>query len=444
MNARSLKLRLLLAAALGIALSLLVAGAAFLFIFLHYAGDLAKRELENDFVQLAAKVRINPGNKIVVDGALSDPRFEKPYSGLYWQIDEPDQEPIRSRSLFDAALPDLTAGRTIELIDGPNQTPLFALVKSLVLPLADGTGRKLSVTMAVDRSEIDDAAQGFRNDLGLGLFILLAALLTGALIQILLGLKPLQDLESAVKDIHGGDAKHLTGKFPSEVEPLVSSLNELLSARDDALERARQRASNMAHGLKTPLTVLGAVADDLSRHGQTQAAMTIRENAEFIHNQVERQLARARMAGGQNIAPTPLRPNVERILRALSKTPEGAKLQWDNTIAADDAVAIEPRDLLELLGNLLDNARKWARTTVRISHDTDLLRIEDDGPGVVPEQMAEIEKRGFKLDNARAGHGLGLAIARELLEGYGLALKYERSSLGGLSVRIVKPGGPAA
>jgi len=438
MKPDSLKLRLLAAAAVGIALSLLVAGTAFLFIFLHYAGDLARRQLENDFVQLAAKVRIDDGNKIVVDGALSDPRFERPYSGLYWQIDEPQQTPIRSRSLFDAALPDLTAGHEIELIDGPNKTPLFALVKSLVLPLADGSERKLSVTMAVDRSEIDDAAQGFRNDLILGLGILSAALLVGALIQILLGLRPLQMLDEAVKDVHGGNAQRLTGRFPSEVQPLVSSLNELLEGRDAALERARQRASNMAHGLKTPLTVLNAVADDMDRHGYKAASFSIRENAELINSQVERQLARARMASGQGNASTPLRPAVDRILRAISKTPEGVNLNWDNTIAADAAVAIERNDLLEILGNLLDNARKWAKSEVRISHDTDLLRIEDDGPGVAAAQLMEIEKRGLKLDNARAGHGLGLAITRELAEAYGLILKYERSSLGGLSVRIFK------
>lgn len=439
MTANSLKLRLLVSAALGIVLSLIVASAAFLYTFQLYAADVARRELENDFVQLAANLRIDDGSKIVVQGTLSDPRFERPYSGLYWQIDEVGQDPVRSRSLFDVTLPGFAMDHSIELITGPQNTPLFALTKPLVLPLADGNQRKLSVTMALDRSETDRAAEGFRGDLERGMMILLFALLLGALIQILLGLKPVRDLEKAVSAVHGGRAARLTGTFPTEVQPLVTSLNELLEARDAALERARQRASNMAHGLKTPLTVLNAVADDLDRHGNQAANFAVRENAELIHSQVERQLARARMASGQVTAPTPLLPPVERILRAISKSPEGMKLTWRNTIAANATIAIEPNDLLEILGNLLDNARKWAKSQVRISHDTDLLRIEDDGPGVALSQLMEIEKRGMKLDNARAGHGLGLAITRELVEAYGLVLKYERSGLGGLSVRIVRP-----
>lgn len=440
MSRHSLKLRLLLAAALGIAFSLLIAGTAFFFMFQRYAEHLASRELENDFLQLASGIRIDQEGKIKSRAILSDPRFEKPYGGLYWQINEDGQEPLRSRSLFDVDLPDLSKpNKRVALITGPENEPLFALQKEIVLPLDGGRERHLQVMMAVERSDIDETARGFRRDLGLGLGMLSLALLAGSLVQILLGLKPLQDLQKAVADVHAGQKSQVGGKFPTEVQPLVDNLNQLLRARENALERARQRASNMAHGLKTPLTVLHAIAHDLSAKGQEQSASQIRDNAALIHDQVERQLARARMASGHAKSLTPLRPATERVLNALKRMPEGAALNWQNEVPPAAEIAMERADLTELLGNLLDNARKWAKSTGRISYHDTILCIEDDGPGVAAEQLHEIEQRGLKLDSSRPGHGLGLSIVRELAESYGLHIRYGRSDLGGLAVTITRP-----
>jgi len=440
MNYTSLKLRLLLAAALGIAISLVIAGAAFFVAFQRYAEQLAARQLENDFVQLASGIRVDAQGKIKSRAVLSDPRFERPYGGLYWQIDETGQQPVRSRSLFDVDLPDVTKPDTkVEVIVGPNNQPLFALQRELVLPTESGQERHLQITMAVERKDIDDAAQGFKHDLNLGLALLSLALLAGSLAQILLGLRPLQNLESAVKSIHGGEAKRLSGRYPAEVQSLVQNLNELLDARDTALDKARQRASNMAHGLKTPLTILGTIADDLSASGNASAAHAIRDNASLIHGQVERQLARARMASGHEQKHTALRPNVERVIKTLARTPQGELISWINAVPDDAEIAIERHDLIELLGNLADNARKWAKQRVLVSYTNQTLSIEDDGAGVDEAQLADIEKRGLRLDDATPGHGLGLSIVRELADSYGLIVKYKRSNLGGLSVSIAKP-----
>jgi signal transduction histidine kinase len=440
MTKNSLKLRLLFSAALGILISLLIAGTAFFFIFQRYAEQLATRELQNDFVQLVSGIRISIEGKIVSRAILSDPRFERPYGGLYWQIDEDGQTPLRSRSLFDVDLPDVTKPeRKVEVIMGPNNTPLFALERELALPLGDGTEHRLHITLAVERTDIDAAARGFRRDLGVGFLILSLALLAGSLAQILLGLKPLQDLQSDIAAVHEGTARQLAGEYPSEVQPLVQNLNELLAARETALERARQRASNMAHGLKTPLTVLYAVADDVQERGDKTNSKIIRDNTKLINDQVERQLARARLASGHNPELTPLHTNAQRVINTLSRTPEGLGLNWQNLVPVKATIAIERSDLTELLGNLMDNARKWATSQVTISFDEDILRIEDDGPGVATDKLSEIEERGLRLDLTRSGHGLGLSIVRDLIETYGLDIKYERSSLGGLSVSISKP-----
>jgi signal transduction histidine kinase len=440
MRKNSLKLRLLLAAALGIVVSLPIAATAYFLIFQRYAEQLAARELENDFVQLVSGVRIDPQGKIVARAILSDPRYEKPYGGLYWQIDEQGQEPLRSRSLFDADLPDPSKPeRKVELIAGPNGIALFAFHRDIALPLGEGKGRHLQITLAVERTDIDEAALSFRRDLSIGFAILSMALLACSLAQILLGLKPLQDLQADVAAVHEGKSKRVGGTYPQEVQPLVQSLNELLDARETALERARQRASNMAHGLKTPLTVLYAVADEIEERGDKSNGKVIRDNTQLINEQVEHQLARARMASGQVVELISLRPNVQRIINTLERTPEGQNLDWKNLVPPMATIAIERNDLIELLGNLMDNARKWAKGQVQVSYQQGTLRIEDDGPGVDAAKLEEIEQRGFRIDLTRSGHGLGLSIVRDLVESYGLTIKYQRSRLGGLSVAISKP-----
>ena len=439
MNKNSLKLRLLLSAALGIAISLLIAGVAFVLIFQHYAEQLAERELANDLVQLISGIRIDENNQIVSRSVLSDPRFEKPYGGIYWQINEAGQKPIRSRSLFDVDLPDVTQPeRKVQLINGPNNMPLFAAYREIVLPLGGGNVRSLEITVAVDRTDIDAAASGFRRDLEVGMVILSMALIFGSLAQILLGLRPLVHLRSDVEAVHRGAKRRLADAYPHEVLPLITSLNELLETRETTLERARQRASNMAHGLKTPLTVLQAIADRVEKSGDFKNSSIIRENTQLINEQVERQLNRARMASGHMPMHADLRQSAERVINTLAKMPMAKAINWQNDIEPSASIAIDRADLTELLGNLLDNARKWAATCVRISFENEVLCVEDDGPGVEASKLTEIQKRGFRIDDEGQGHGLGLAIVRDLVESYELDIKYDRSHLGGLRVLIAR------
>jgi signal transduction histidine kinase len=439
----SLKLRLMIGAGLGISLSLLLAGLSFYVIFQRYIERAAISELENHFTQLAASIRVDDKGVLKARTSLSDPRFQKPYGGLYWQINEKGLPPLRSRSLFDDNLPlsDVAIAsdpsrKKVHIITGPESTKLFALEKEVVVPLASGAERHLQITMAIDRQDIDKTVRSFGYDLLKGLGLLYAVLLGGTFLQTFIGLRPLEALRRGVETIRLGTAKSIGGNFPQEVEPLVVEVNALLAARETQLTRARQRASNLAHGLKTPLTVLGAVADSVEASGSPQNAVDIRESADQMRMLVERELARARMASGYAVQLTAIAPIVSRMVNALKKTSDNEALLWHSNIPADAVIAMEPGDLLECVGNLLENARKWAKSQIYISWRAGVLRIEDDGPGVPDDKIASILERGVRLDETVAGSGLGLGIVREMVEIYGFELKLERSSLGGLSVSL--------
>jgi signal transduction histidine kinase len=442
MSGGSLKLRLFLAAGLAISLSLLVAGLSFYFIFQRHVERQAIAELDNHFVQLIASIRVDDTGKLRARTTLSDPRFQKPYGGLYWQINEAGQEPLRSRSLFDdvLAVPDAKfLTDKILVIQGPDSTTLFATEKNLVLPQEAKADRQLQITMAVDRHDIDGAVSSFGRDLITGLGLLYAALLAASFVQVTIGLHPLEVLRRGVEDVRLGRSKKIDGAFPQEVRPLIEEVNGLLSERESRLVRARQRASNLAHGLKTPLTVMSTLAENISEAGLRNEARDIREGADQMRTLVERELARARMASGHAAVLIHILPVVSKMVRALTKMTDNAALLWRVDVPEDAQIAMESADLLELVGNLLDNARKWAKSKIRITWADATLTIEDDGPGVPDDQLAAIQERGVRLDEKMAGSGLGLGIVRDLAEVYNFGLKFGRSDLGGLSVKIIQP-----
>jgi signal transduction histidine kinase len=438
----SLKLRLFLAAGLAISLSLLIAGLSFYFIFQRYVERQAITELDNHFVQLIASIRIDDTGKLRARTTLSDPRFQKPYGGLYWQINEAGQAPLRSRSLFDEVLAAPTIAKTTEsydsvhIIAGPNSSKLFASEKDLVLPLPGNGERKLQITMAIDRKDIDATVKSFGNDLISGMGLLYLVLLGASFLQVTIGLRPLESLRRGVETIRLGTAKNIDGEYPIEVRPLVEEVNGLLIERERQLVRARQRASNLAHGLKTPLTVMSTLAENILAAGLKNEARDIQDGADQMRTLVERELARARMASGHGAQLTEILPVVSKMIRALTKSNDNAALLWRINVPDDARIAMEPGDLLELVGNLLDNARKWAKTKVQIGWAAGVLTIEDDGPGVPKAQLTKIQERGVRLDEKISGTGLGLGIVRDLAEVYSFEIKFGRSNLGGLSVSI--------
>ena len=440
MTRGSLRLRLLAAAAISIALALFVAGFAIVRIFQSEVESRVMRELQNHLLQLAGAIEVADDGTAAVARDLADPRFAKPYGGLYWQVKNETvaQDMLVSKSLWDASLATPKNAAQRGVIDGPEEEPLIYLSRSITV---DDGGKpvELLLTAATHQSEVTASVDSFRRPLIWSLTLIGLSLMAAAWIQVTVGLSPLKALQSALGAIRAGTSARLNGAYPDEVSPLVSEFNGVLAAQEKSLERARARAGDLAHGLKTPLTVLSAIARDLQKSKRGKEAGEITEQADAMRRHVERELARARMGAGKVSALAPLRQGAERVISAMRRSPRGGEINWVNDIPAGAAVAMDAEDLTELLGNLLDNARKWAGAVVRISHKAGKLNVDDDGPGVPEIQRPRILQRGTRLDENSQGSGLGLAIVHDICELYGMQLELAASDLGGLSVQISLP-----
>jgi signal transduction histidine kinase len=270
-------------------------------------------------------------------------------------------------------------------------------------------------------------------------------LIIAAWIQIAIGLQPLEALRRQVARVRSGLEPRLAVEEPTEVMPLVAEVNSLLDAQDKAIEQARQRAADLAHGLKTPLQVLTMDAERLRARGEAQMAAEIEDLAANMRRHVGRELSRARLQprskSGQH--QTPLAETTHRIVRALERSPRGRQLRFEVAVPAGLTVPIAQSDLMELLGNLLDNAVKWAGSEVRVADravaGAHVLVIEDDGNGVSPAMLASLGQRGVRLDESVEGTGLGLAIASDIADAYGARITFANRSPHGFQVRIEFP-----
>jgi len=434
MKRGSLRLRIFVGAAMSIALALFLTGLALVQMFERQVRSRVVTELENDLLQLVGVVDVGPDGTVKISRPLADPRFDEPYGGRYWRIDfalpgEPaPHEPLRSRSLWDADLDPLSP-------IGPQGEQLLVVRRGITMDIR-GKPLPLWLTVAAHEEEVQRPLGQLRDQLVLSLVLIGTVLTIGAWIQATVGLSPLVALRRQLADVRAGLAARLAGQYPSEVEPLVEELNDVLDMREKSLERARRRAGDLAHGLKTPLTVLSAVARDLRAHQLAEQAAEIEDQAETMHRHVERALARARLSSGRGHASTDLRAVAGRVVATLQRLPGGEDLDFDIHMLPDSQVPIEQGDLTELLGNLLDNARKWAKSRIKLRYAPPLLTIEDDGPGVPDEELASIAERGRRLDETKQGSGLGLSIVEDIADIYGLSVTYGRSGLGGLKVEI--------
>jgi signal transduction histidine kinase len=292
---------------------------------------------------------------------------------------------------------------------------------------------------AIDRSEVHAAGLAFARDLAPSLALLAALLVVGGWAQVAIGLRPLEAVRRRLGEVRAGRAARL-----GVVRPLAAEVDHLLEAQELALERARARAADLAHGLKTPLTVLAADAEDLRSRGDTRVGDEIATVTDGIRRHVERELARARSgiqarAGAQ----VPVAPAVERVLPCCSGRPRGQRLAWHVAVAPELAAPMDAEDLAEILGNLAENAAKWAVSEVRFAARSEcgmlILSVEDDGPGIPEGQTEKGRRRGGRLDEAESGSGLGLAIVGDLADAYGGSLLLGRSDLGGLAAEVRLP-----
>jgi signal transduction histidine kinase len=445
MKTGSLRIRLLWLAAVAISLVLGTAGLGFNWLYKKHVEKFVLSELTTHMDQLLADVVVTADGKVQANTRLSDPRFEEPGGGLYWQIDVAGQKSLRSRSLWEEAIFVPTPPETEEedhahTMTLPSGGEIFALEKLILVSNDGGLEKKLVVTVGLDRQRVTSPVTEFLRDMLLGLAATYIALLGSTFAIISLGLRPLQAVKHGIAALRSGQAKFEPKNLPSEVTPLAEEVNALVAAREKQLERARQRASNLAHGLKTPLAVMFAVANELRAHGQLASSDNIALNASQMRDLVDRELTRSRMADGINTHRANFPLVLDRVLSIMKKAPRGEALEWGKAVPPELVVGMDTVDLMELLGNLLDNARKHASKMVRISHDGQGICVEDDGAGVSDEQLPLILKRGVRLDEKVSGSGIGLAIVSDLAEVYGLTLDVRRSDLGGLAVTISLPG----
>ncbi len=389
--------------------------------------------LEDDMEGILAALSAEPGEETAVEWEHIPAIFMRPFSGHYFQIHQGEQS-IRSRSLWDSVLPLQEAG-IYRAVEGPANQQLLILSRSYVV-----RGQTILLSVAEDTSELEATSLYFQKRL---LALSLGALLLLLAIQIWVirrGLKPLSGVRRELQQLERGETEKLKQPVPAEISPLVEEVNRLLMVLQQRLLRSRNAMGNLSHALKTPLTLMFQI---LERRQDDKDCAQLLEQARRIEGHINRELSRAKTAG-QSPGGIWLKP--EQDLRDLVSTLEAVhrqRITVELQIAEIATVSADREDMMELIGNLIDNACKWAqgRVILKIYQQDGLcIIIEDDGPGMKPEERSLALGRGVRMDEAKQGHGLGLAIVREIVDAYSGRFELDQSNtLGGLKVLVCFP-----
>lgn len=448
MRSKSLAFRLALIAALGSTLALILAGTLFVFLFRSAVERSFDERLDALLKTLVATAVNTDGIDPIAAHAMGEPRFALPQSGWYWQIRSLDTGTVvaASPSLIGDTLPvdDLPArdqpARTLE-IAGSDGKDLRALERRV----DTGSGGGYAVLVSGDTDDLDQEIADFRLVvvISIGLFAALLAIGTSLLVR--WGLWPLRAMRDDLGRVRRGEISQFEGDFPREIEPLVAELNALLISNREIVDRARRHVGNLAHALKTPLAVL----QNEAASSTTPLAARVRDQVAVMRDQVGHHLDRARIAAQSRVigVVTPVPPVVESLARVMRKVHEERDLAIETHATEGLSFRGEKQDLEEMVGNLFDNACKWARSRVRVTVDEFgsgrenwvRLTFEDDGPGLAADQRQAALSRGMRLDESKPGSGLGLSIVVELARIYRGRLTLEDTELGGLSARLFLP-----
>ncbi|MBK7613812.1 MAG: sensor histidine kinase [Vitreoscilla sp.] len=452
---RSLRARLLAGTLVWIVVTIVVAGWGLSSLFRQHVALQFHAELKTHLDQLAANLVVNEQGEPSLTAPLSDPRLARPYSGLYWQVDRVATRDaaaaagvLRSRSLWDGVLsvpaPSTTEGEVRQYrTQAPDGAALGMMGRTVTLDDARGQpGPTWQLLVAADEQLMAAPMQRFNSSLWLALGLLGLGLGVAAAVQVAGGLAPLRQLRLALAAVREGRTQTLAGEFPAEVKPLVDEFNTVLAQNTEIVLRARTQAGNLAHALKTPLSVLG----NATARQDGELARLVGEQVALANRQVNYHLMRARAAGAARVPGlhTPLQPVAEGLVRVMERVHASAQLELVlQPMAPQLAFRGEEQDLQEMLGNLLDNACKWARHRVELGarlQDGQLdITVADDGPGVPPERREAVFDRGTRDDEKVAGSGLGLAIVDDLARLYGGQVALAASPLGGTLARLRLP-----
>jgi len=458
MRANSLALRLFLSATAWAVIILVITGFVLSSLYRQGVERAFDRRLGVYLRTLVADVASPDEANGKFPQSLGEPLFELPLSGWYWQVTrlDPGKSELRaSRSLWDGGLPHLQEsgvaagpdGSRQGYVAGPEDQRLRLVERNIDL----GDEGHYLIAVAGDAAEIAGEVRSFDQALIITFALLAAVLLLTTMFQVRFGLAPLKRITGSLAAIRAGTAERLAGKFPEEIAPLARETNALIDANREIVERARTHVGNLAHALKTPLSVM---VNEATARGLDPFAEKVLEQAEIMRDQVARHLERARLAARLTVVGSVT--EVAPVVTALARTME--KIHRDKNVAievhADDQARFrgERADLEEMIGNLVDNACKWASSRVSIevvrdqpapASETRLVRIvvDDDGRGLSPSEREQVAKRGRRLDETKPGSGLGLSIVVELAGLYGGGLTFGTAPLGGLRAELALPGG---
>jgi signal transduction histidine kinase len=436
-------------------LCLVIGGLVLSGIFRGAVQENQDDQLTFDMDGLIAAAEVDAPEHVSLQGRFADPRFERVFSGWYWQIEPAmpktvDTGPETSRSLWDQTLvpESLIPGPNNSMwgyADGPDHQRLRVLTRRIALPrTAEGIEEAGSFDFIVagDLTETEADVARFNRTLFWWFAAFSLGLLAAIAIQVRVGLMPLRRVSEALARIREGRARRLEGKFPAEIAPLASELNGLIAHSAEVVGRARGHVANLAHFLKTPLTVLANEAAGSS----TPLAETVTRQVTSMRRQVDHYLARARAAGALDVLGS--RTEVAAVINDLARVLKRMHPDKDLSISVDVPAALafrgEREDFEEMAGNLVDNACKWARKDVLVQAGPldggrFFLNVEDDGHGLAPDERSRAIERGERLDESVPGSGLGLGIVRDIAKLYGGEFILGESSLGGLQARLELP-----
>lgn len=457
MRANSLALRLFLTATVWTAAILLVTGIVLSSLYRQSAERAFDRRLGVFLKTLVADIAAPDEGGDRSTQQLGEPLFELPLSGWYWQITRLDlkAETRASRSLWEGSGlprigdpndPNFGAGVRQGYVKGPEDQRLRLAERTIDL---DEEGKFL-IAVAGDASEIEEETSTFDRWILITFASLAVVLLLTTTFQVRFGLAPLKRISQSLAAIRSGSSERLEGSFPEEIAPLARETNALIEANREIVERARTHVGNLAHALKTPLSVM---VNEAAIRGDDAFAAKVIQQVDIMRDQVARHLERARMAARATTVGT--LTEVAPVVEALARTMEKIHRDRDISIGVDASQPAqfrgEQQDLEEMVGNLVDNACKWAQSRVWISivperSDNPRLReivrivVDDDGPGLTPAQREKVSKRGQRLDETKPGSGLGLSIVTDLSDLYGGGLTLGNAPIGGLRAELVLPG----
>ena len=440
---KSLTFRLVVGASLLCGATLLAAYVVLTTLFDQHLRRGVDADLVDRLDDLAAGLETTADGSFAMARAPDVPKYERQLSGQYWQVEANGQPPIRSRSLWDARLPEASPNADLGEISlretkGPRSERLRLAQRSLQF---QEPAVRVTFSVAADLAPALAAVRQFSRILGVSLAVLGIGLVSALVLQVRVGLRPLEEIKSALAAIRAGTVKRLSDDAPTEIAPLAQELNALLDHHGSLIDRARGHAGDLAHALKTPLAVL---RNEMENEATPDRKLSL-EQIDAMTDAVQHHLARAQAAGGARLLG--VRADAAHAIEALART---LPRMSDRDIEVEVALSAKPlwfageaQDLSELLGNLLDNACKWAAGKVRIAaaRANDRLKVEigDDGPGIAADQRAKALQRGGRLDERKPGSGLGLTIALDLATLYGGSLTLGQSALGGLKIELDLP-----